>query len=65
MTRVKLRCIMGCPGLKNSYREKGLLTDLGGFFIEGEFLKKDFIDIANFNHLPLDKKVETDLQICY
>ena len=25
MTRVKIRCIMGCPGLRNSYREKGLL----------------------------------------
>ena len=25
MARVKLRCIMGCPGLKSSYREKGLL----------------------------------------
>ena len=24
MARVKSRCIMGCPGLKNSYREKGL-----------------------------------------
>ena len=22
MVRVKLRCIMGCPGLKSSYREK-------------------------------------------
>ena len=22
---VKLRCIMGCPGLKTSYQEKGLL----------------------------------------
>ena len=25
MARVKLRCIMGCPGFKKSYREKGLL----------------------------------------
>ena len=25
MVRVKLRCIMGCPGLKGNYREKGLL----------------------------------------
>ena len=24
MARVKLRCIMGCPELKSSYREKGL-----------------------------------------
>ena len=24
MARVKLICIMGCPGLKSSYREKGL-----------------------------------------
>ena len=24
MARVKLRCIRGCPGLKSSYREKGL-----------------------------------------
>ena len=28
MTRVKLRCIMGCPGLKSSYQEKGLLKSL-------------------------------------
>ena len=26
MARVKLRCIMGCPGLKSSYSEKGLLS---------------------------------------
>ena len=25
MARVKLRCFMGCPGLKNSYQEKDLL----------------------------------------
>ena len=25
MARVKLRCIMGCQGLKSSYQEKGLL----------------------------------------
>ena len=25
MARVKLRCIMGCPGLKSSYKEIGLL----------------------------------------
>ena len=25
MARVKLRCIMGCSGLKRSYQEKGLL----------------------------------------
>ena len=24
MARVKLRCAMGCPGLKSSYQEKGL-----------------------------------------
>ena len=24
MARLKLRCIMGYPGLKSSYREKGL-----------------------------------------
>ena len=23
MARVKLRCVVGCPGLKSSYREKG------------------------------------------
>ena len=28
MARAKLRCIMGCPGLKSSYREKGLLAAL-------------------------------------
>ena len=32
MARVKLRCIMGCPGLKSSYREKGLLWS---FLISG------------------------------
>ena len=26
MTRVKLKCIMGCAGLKSRYREKGLFT---------------------------------------
>ena len=31
MARVKLRCIIGCPGLKNSYREKGLLK--GSMFV--------------------------------
>ena len=25
MARLKLKCIMGCAGLKSSYREKGLL----------------------------------------
>ena len=25
LARVKLRCIMGCPGLKSSYQEKGTL----------------------------------------
>ena len=25
--RVKLRCIMGCSGLKNSYQEKGLMVN--------------------------------------
>ena len=28
MARVKLRFIMGCSGLKNSYWEKGLLLEL-------------------------------------
>ena len=28
MARVKLRCIMGCPGLKDSYRKKGLFIVL-------------------------------------
>ena len=27
MTGVKLRCIIGCPGLKSSYREKGILYE--------------------------------------
>ena len=27
MARVKLRCIMGCPGLKSDYWEKGLLQN--------------------------------------
>ena len=26
MARVKSKCIMGCSGLKRSYREKGLLS---------------------------------------
>ena len=29
MARVKSRCIMGCPGLKSSYHEKGLLQSKG------------------------------------
>ena len=28
MARVKLRCIMECPGLKSSYQEKGLLIQI-------------------------------------
>ena len=28
MARVKLRYIMGCPGLKSSYQEKSLLVHL-------------------------------------
>ena len=28
MASVKLRCIMGCPGLKTSYREKGLTVTM-------------------------------------
>ena len=28
MARVKLRCIMGCPGLKSSYWEKGPLSEM-------------------------------------
>ena len=31
MSRVKLRCIMGYPGLKSSYREKGLFVSLEVF----------------------------------
>ena len=27
MTRVKLGCITGCPGLKSRYREEGLLQN--------------------------------------
>ena len=27
MVRVKLSCIMGCPGLKSSYQEKGLFQE--------------------------------------
>ena len=29
MAKVKLRCIVGCPVLKNSCQEKGLLRILG------------------------------------
>ena len=29
MARVKLRCIMQCPGLKSSYQEKSLLRKFG------------------------------------
>ena len=28
MARVKLKCIMGCPGLKSSCQEKGLLSKI-------------------------------------
>ena len=40
MARVKLRCVMGCPGLKSSYREKSLLTVkvLTGPIYQGSFL---------------------------
>ena len=40
MARVKLRCVMGCPGLKSSYREKGLLAVkvLTGPMYQGSFL---------------------------
>ena len=31
MTRVKLRCIMRCAGLKSSYQERGLLSNLESF----------------------------------
>ena len=31
MTWVKLRCIMGCPGLKSSSQEKGILQTMGAF----------------------------------
>ena len=36
MTRVKLKCIMGCPGLKSSDQEKGLLRNVN----ESGFVKK-------------------------
>ena len=38
MAVVKLRCIMGCPGLKNSYWEKGLLIDIN----KGSNFQKSF-----------------------
>ena len=34
MASIKLRCIMKCPGLKSSYREKGLLEYCEKFFSE-------------------------------
>ena len=40
MARVKLRCIMGCPGLKDSYREKGLFELVIIFLI----LRKGYTD---------------------
>ena len=42
MARVKLRCIMGCPGLQRSYREKGLLsTSLFSYKLLLEIIKID------------------------
>ena len=32
MTRVKLRCIMGCPGLKSSCRKKNLYSSIKSVF---------------------------------
>ena len=40
MARVKLRCIMGCRGLKSSYPEKGLLTK-DFLQIEGQSLREE------------------------
>ena len=37
--RVKLRCIMRCPGLKNSYREKDLLSILPVIFMAAKTIK--------------------------
>ena len=42
MARVKLRCIMGYPGLQRSYREKGLLsTSLFSYKLLLEIIKID------------------------
>ena len=42
MARIKLRCIMGCPGLQRSYREKGLLsTSLFSYKLLLEIIKID------------------------
>ena len=38
-SRVKLRCIMGCPGLKSSYRGKGLLSIFPVIFMAAKTIK--------------------------
>ena len=37
MTRVKLKCIMGCPGLKSRYWEKRLFTTTQLFYWKGSY----------------------------
>ena len=41
MAKVKLRCIMGCPELKSSYREKGLVYT---FFYKQPVYKQPLLD---------------------
>ena len=48
MAKVKLRCIMGCPGLKSSYREKRLLPFL-------PFNKIDNL-LSSYRHLTFHSK---------
>ena len=73
MARVKLRCIMGCPGLERSYREKGLLSmivsndfpfvlGLKSLFsmLHSFFYKKNFI---RTKALVLVKKIKNKLRI--
>ena len=50
MASVKLRCIMGCPGLKSSYQEKGLLNE------------KSSNGIANSNKIRKSKYTQEKLK---
>ena len=52
MARTKLRCIVGCPGLKSSYREKGLFP----LYLDGKI--QNLISRKSF--LPFQKQPFAD-----
>ena len=56
MARVKLRCIMGCPGLKSSYQEKRLFEFMEGacprlvHWFNNLSSQKEFTILINLNY---------------